>query len=64
MAVITERIERVLEDLPQLTFPESLLILKKSLEGYEYLFKKTGPILVTSKMIGINSDGLVKVWVN
>lgn len=46
MGVITERIPFTLKNLPQLSFIESLYVLRESLTGYEFLFPKTGPVHV------------------
>lgn len=53
-----------LEDLPQLTFPESLLVLRESTRAYEFIFPKSGPFHVTDQMIGLNQDGHIKSWIN
>lgn len=64
MAVITERIPHRLVDAPQLTYPESLYVLDRSLEGFETAYDKCGPMRVNDRMIGFNNEGHCKVWVN
>ena len=49
---------------PQLTYPESLYVLDRSLEGYEHLYHKTGAFQVNSDMIAFNENGECKVWHN
>jgi hypothetical protein len=62
--VLTERIPLRLNELPQVTFQESVYVLTESLRGYKDCYNKLGPFEVTSEMIGINNDGEIKVWVN
>ena len=50
--VITESVPRTLTSVPQLTYPESLYVLDRSLDGYEHLYHKAGPFQVNSDMIG------------
>lgn len=64
MAVITERIPHRLAGAPQLTYPESLYVLDRALEGYETAYHKVGPFRVNDQMIGFNNQGEAKVWVN
>ena len=49
---VTEPISNRLTDIPQLTYPESLYVLDRSLDGYEHLYHKAGPFQVNSDMIG------------
>ena len=46
MQVYSERIPHRLSQLPQLTFPESLYLLKESLNSYEVVYQKMGPLNV------------------
>lgn len=64
LAVITERIPHRLVDAPQLSYPESLYVLDRALEGYEAAYEKAGPMRVNDRMIGFNNQGECKVWVN
>jgi hypothetical protein len=64
IAVITERIPHRLVDCPQLTYPESLYVLDRALEGYETGYEKCGSFRVNDRMIGLNNEGHCKVWVN
>lgn len=64
MRVLTERIPLRLNQLPQLTFEESLYALSEAFRGYKDCYNKLGPFEITDEMIGINNDGEVKVWVN
>lgn len=64
LAVITERIPHRLSQAPQLTYAESLYVLDRALEGYETAYHKVGPFRVNDNMIGFNSQGQAKVWVN
>lgn len=51
-------------DSPQLTYPETLYVLDRALEGYEVAYQKCGPMRVNDRMIGFNNQGQTKVWVN
>lgn len=64
LLAVTERIPHRLADAPQLTYPESLYTLDRSLEGYETAYDKCGPFRVNDRMIGFNPEGRCKVWVN
>ena len=64
IAVITERIPHRLANAPQLTYPETLYVLDRALEGYETAYQKVGPFRVNDQMIGFNNQGEAKVWVN
>lgn len=64
MDVVTEHIPHRLASAPQLTYPESLYTLDRSLEGYENAYNKCGPMWVNDNMIGYNRHGEAKVWVN
>jgi len=46
--VYSERIEYRLSDLPQLTFAESLCILKEILSPFYQVYQKFGPLHVNS----------------
>ena len=46
-----------LNNAPQLTYPESLYVLDRSLEGYETAYNKCGPMVVNDHMIGFNKNG-------
>ncbi len=49
---VTERLPHTLEVAPQLSYGESLYVLERSLEGFEFLYKQGGePFAVNSKMI-------------
>ena len=54
MVVLTERMPHRLADAPQLTYPETLYVLDRSLEGYETAYDKCGPMRVNDRMIGFN----------
>lgn len=52
IAVLTGRIPHRLVDCPQLTYPESLYVLDRALEGYETAYEKCGSFRVNNRMIG------------
>jgi hypothetical protein len=64
MVVATERIPHRLVNCPQLTYPETLYTLDRSLEGYDVAYQRCGPMRVNDRMIGFNNQGECKVWVN
>lgn len=52
-----------LSQAPQLSYPESLYVLDRSLEGYEHLYEKgDANFAVSSDMIGFTPEGHTKVW--
>jgi hypothetical protein len=64
LRVVIERIPLRYKDLPQLPFREVLYALSESIRGFDDCFTKIGSFEITSKMIGINLKGKVKVWLN
>jgi hypothetical protein len=55
--VVTERIPNRLTTCPQLSFDESLYVLDRSLEGYNFLYRNLGPFDINSHMIGFTPEG-------
>jgi hypothetical protein len=64
MKVVTERIVKRWNDIPQLQLPEVLYSLTQALEGYSTLFAQAGCFEVTPNMMGITNAGNLKVWLN
>ena len=64
LKVITERIPHRLSDVTQLTLPEALYVVKESLLGFRTIYQYDGPLIIDEEMIGFNSNGKVKVWLN
>lgn len=64
LSVYSERIQYRLSELPQLTFPESLQFLKQTLNSYDVIYNRMGPLHINPELIGVNSQGEIKVWVN
>lgn len=64
LKVVVERIVSRLKDLPQLQLPASLYVLSEAIRGYSVCFKMMGHFELTSRMIGVNGRGHVKVWLN
>jgi hypothetical protein len=62
--VLTERIPKRLSQIKKMAYPECLCLLIESLRGFEDLFLRAGSFELTDKMIGINSRGEPKVWLN
>lgn len=62
--VKTERIPYRLSELNKVSVQESLYILQESLIGFKTIFERQGPIHITADMIGLNTAGKVKVWLN
>lgn len=52
--VYTERIPQRLSQLPQLSFPESLKVLKEATVGFEAAYQKVGGLHINPELIGIN----------
>ena len=61
---VTERIPYNLNNIPQLTFPQSLYVLDSSLEGHQHLYSHVGPYDINRNMIGFTPDGRNKNWFN
>ena len=40
--------------MPQLTFPESLHVMRETLKSYQAVYKKIGPVHINGQMIGVN----------
>ena len=63
--IYTERIPVRLTEIDYLTFREALMVIRDSLIGYNEIKESYFGILkVTKEMIGINTNGEVKVWIN
>lgn len=62
--VVTERIPRRLSDLPVVPQREALYLLSEALRGYDDLYSKVGEFEVTDRMVGLNPQGQVRVWLN
>ena len=62
--ILTERIPILLGESRQLSFEESNIVLYNAIKGYSRLSDKFGPLEVTDKMIGFNTQGQTKVWIN
>lgn len=62
--VITERIPVRLADLKSLTFEQALYILQSALAAYRAIVRSSKPVFLTQRMIGVNHQGEVKVWIN
>jgi hypothetical protein len=62
--VIYESIPRRYCDLPQLTFPETVYALSEALRGFRECYSKVGVFEINDRMLGLNSKGHLKVWLN
>jgi len=49
---------------PQLSFDETLYVLDRALEGYNFLYHSIGPFDINSNMLGFTTEGEVRVWLN
>lgn len=64
MNVFYERIPVRLRQLSPLNLPDSLYILSEAIRGFKDCYEKVGLFSITEDMIGFNSEGFVKVWLN
>lgn len=62
--VIYERMSYRLRDCPFLTFQQFLYVLCEALRGFGECYTKVGEFQINDGMIGINSKGFIKVWLN
>lgn len=63
-SVFVEKISLSLLLLQRLSFLQGLCILRESLIGFEAMFRKFGYVHIDDKLIGLNGEGNVKVWMN
>ena len=47
-----------------MTFSQAIYILSESLRGFKECYDKIGPFELNDRMIGLNKEGSVKVWLN
>lgn len=64
LRVFTERIPKLLSEMLTISFIDYLYILRESLIGFQAIVERFGYIHVQDRMIGINSQGKVRVWSN
>jgi hypothetical protein len=62
--VIYERLPLRFKDLPLLTVPQAIYVLSESLRGFRECYDKIGSFELNDRMIGVNTKGNVKVWLN
>ena len=62
--IYIERVPLRLSKINEIPFPDVLHLYAQAFRGFELLRQQAGPFNVTEDMIGINSAGVVKVWVN
>lgn len=53
-----------LSDIEHIPFPDYLHLYNQTLRGFHQLAKEIGYFSVEEELIGINSKGIVKVWMN
>lgn len=58
----TERIVRLGE--LELSVPEAIYMLMEAVIAFSLLFEEYGPFYINSKMLGVNQQGRVKVWLS
>lgn len=64
LIVRTERIPYRLSEMNNLSFPETLYILRETAVGFRTITDFFGPVMITDEMIGFTPDHRVKVWLN
>lgn len=53
-----------LGDVAKLCYPDNLYVLISALNGFNNIVEKKGWFNVKEKMIGVNAEGEVNVWLN
>lgn len=53
-----------LSDIEHIPFPDYLHLISQSLRGFQELAREVGYFPVEEEYIGINNNGVVKVWMN
>lgn len=53
-----------LSDIQHIPYPDSLHLLSQSLLGFHQLANEVGFFPIEQEYIGVNNDGVVKVWMN
>ena len=62
--VYTERIPIKLAEIEDIPYPDNLYVLLSCLDGFGRIVEYMGCFNVSENMIGVNTQGEVKVWVN
>lgn len=62
--VVIQRVQYRLSDFTNLSWYESVDLMKGALKGFEELYGKVGLFLIKDTMIGVDKDNQVKVWLN
>jgi hypothetical protein len=47
-----------------LSFEQALYVLSEAIRGFDDCFGRIGQFEISSRMIALNSRGMVKVWLN
>ena len=55
---------KMLTEINQLSLPEAFLLIRDILLALQYLSQKFGSFLPSPSMIGVNSQGRAKMWIN
>ena len=64
MSLTTEKYAIKIEELNAIPLFKVLYLIKESIVGFERLFYKFGPFLVTGRMIALNSQSKCKIWLS
>lgn len=63
-SLFTERIPLRLFQFSDIQFPDILHVYSQCLKGFAELYDTVGYFVITEQMVGINTEGVVKVWLN
>lgn len=53
-----------LEDISKISVEDCVYILESALEGFRLLYRRFGAFEIDSNLISINTEGIIKVWIN
>lgn len=53
-----------LSDVSDIPYPDALHLIESCLRGFAVLYKKGGYFKIEEDLVGFNSSGKTKVWIN
>jgi hypothetical protein len=63
-SIYLERIPVRLSQINEIPFPDVLHLYHQAFRGFAKLFDKVGYFEPTESLIGVNQQGIVKIWLN
>lgn len=62
--VYTERVTIRLSDIKDIPYPDNLYMLMAAADAFDKIVEMIGYFDIQEDMIGVNSQGHIKVWIN